>query len=290
MGRPASRLLGWVARGMAPKAAPLCTGCKRLPPATGRAGRCQYCYRQKRRWRTCAGCGQEAACRAAESAEEWRCGRCQAVLALESGLASRSWGRHIADGDALALYDAHLDEWPLVEVWLVPTGKKPCLLAWARLLLWRRWGMLAGLVPGADALKWSHGLRQRNPAALALHFCQLRDAGHWPRGTAPVLLTGWRPGDVVAVRERLGEAGFPQEEADRLRGVPFSLSENGAIKGLRLAGFVSAPSRPCWTSCDLFQHCRSARVAASSPGAGRCQLLSANSAAGGAFRRMLLPA
>lgn len=287
----ASKSLAWVARGMPPKSAALCSACKRLPPAAGRAGRCQYCYRKKRRWRTCAGCGQEAACRAEESAEEWRCGRCEATMALESGLACRSWGRHTADEDALGLYDAHLEEWLLVEVWLVPTGKKPCLLAWARLLLWRRWGVLAGLVRGAaKALTWSHGVRQRDPAALALHFRQLRDAGHWPRGTAPVLLTGWRPGDVAAVRERLGEVGFAQHEVDRLRGLPFSLSEHGAIGGLRLAGFVSAPSRPCWTSCDLFKRCRSARVAASSPGAGTCQLISANSAAGGAFRRMLLPA
>jgi len=192
----------------------------------------------------------------------------------------------------LALYAAHLWDWALVDVWIVPIWGRHgnlCLLILARLVLWRRWAALAGLVlPLFKGVHWSNNARRIEHAKIAQHFCSLRARADWPRGTAPVLLLGCAAADTALISTALQDRGWSTEEAARLRPLDCSLSEHGATAGLRLSGFLAAPSRAEWALVDLVRRCQRARVAAGPAcGRGRCAPLGEPTPAGAAFRRML---
>ena len=227
---------------------------------------------------------------------DWRCARCTVItdLALAPQDVKRVWS-NVPLAQALALYTAHIEAWISVDAWIVPSprGDKRCLLIYARLVFWRRWGMLAGLVQGVTgAVRWCHGRRVVTHATMVTHLCALCDEGAWPRGNAPVLLTGWPGAELAPLRVLLVQSGFSQREAARLRALPYSLSERqrGVTKGLKLKAFLGAPSRPCWQECPLVRQCRMARAALGLPGGGACTSLAADTEKGRAFRRLLFPA
>ena len=227
------------------------------PPATRR--RCQGCYRAKRFWLRCTDCGVERAC--TDYAASWRCAPCVRHRELLAGrVAGAAWRSGVEDDAGRALlYDAHLYEEPCVDAWVMPESAELCLLVLARLVLWRRYGVLAGLVRGAGAVSWSNGTKVVDTGKLIAHLEQLRAAAQWPPGREPVLLSGCRKAHVQAVQHGLDGLGWPASEYKRLVPLPLPLSEHGNTRGFKTQTFLAAPST---VDCALIRRCRRACSAA----------------------------
>ena len=78
-----------------------------------------------------------------------------------------------------------------VEIWIVPWDDW-CLLYWVRVVLWRCWGVFAGVLRGPR--KTEAKCRRR---LLQEHVKTLKAAEHWPRGDAPVVFTGAKDRDLA---------------------------------------------------------------------------------------------
>jgi hypothetical protein len=180
-----------------------------------------------------------------------------------------------------------LDEHDDVDFWIVPESSEYCLLTVARLLLFRRWGVNAGLVRGAGAASWSHGTKRVDVHALAEHLDWLRQNSKWPRSSHPhasVLLSCTTPAQVKSVKRQLRLKGWLHTQLARLESLPFTLSEQGTTAGFCLERFLQAPSTE--PVCELTRRCKKAIQTAHISHGGVCALSHPHPVAG-AFRRML---
>ena len=187
--------------------------------------------------------------------------------------------------DARALATMHLAHVVHVEVWVIAL-QKPCFLLLFRLIIWRRFGLLVGLMigPPSGVHTYSHGRRVLNHGALARHLETLRQQGHWPRGRAPVLLTGCSSADLQQVL--MHTASLPLAQRRRLTAYPHTVSERGATAGLPLQRFLKAPSSPALQRSVALRRARAALAAAHVAPRG-VRALSESTAQGDAFRDML---
>lgn len=271
-----------------------CFGCNELRRATalrsGRAGekRCSACAKAAAKakttlpaWCVCSSCGGGPV-RCIEGA----CVACRRVSALEhGGIGSTRLGAERGDVEALA--GLHLADWSYVTVWILALTPE-CLLILIRLVLWCKFGCLAGLFLAVDVQSWSHGVRTLNLVLLADHLHGVFVQGKWPPGNAPVLVTGIAQSDLGALVALMAQRGVPVAARLRLRALPCSLSERGATKGFRTKAFVAAPSRVEWRDKKIVQRAKLAHDAAGRPG-GRCRKITEATDEGAAFRRLLFP-
>ena len=184
----------------------------------------------------------------------------------------------------IALYDAHLAETRYVDCWVVPESSEWCLLTLARLVLFRRFGVLAGLVHGAGASRWSNGVKTVDADALAQHLDALRGGGKWPGGPEPVLLSGCKMTHVAKiVRQLRDDMHWPETQLARIVPLPLPLSEHGTTRTFRLGQFLSAPTT---VDCELIRRCRAACRAAQLNLRVTVHLTAANPSVA-ALRRML---
>lgn len=272
---------------------PRCGGCNKLAafleravvaPATRR--RCQPCYRAGRFWLACEECGNTGACTKHDG--EWLCVSCGRYCELRAGKSIWRSG-YETNESRLALYDEHLsqDLTRLIDFWVSPESSEPCLLTLARLIFWRRWSTLVGLVRGAGATSWSNGKKAVSTSALVAHFAALRTNGEWPGGREAVLVSGVKPQHVTALKRALREEhGWPLAQCARLVALQLPLSERfpGAKRGFSLKGFLSQPRA---ADCPLIQRCKKAMTAAWIT-YGTPRALDAAGVSDDAFRRMLL--
>jgi len=257
-------------------------------PATRR--RCDACFRAKRFWLQCADCGRARGCRHYAAAllgpPRWLCAVCWRHRELFQGrIAPVAWRSGLeGDPERIALYDAHLLETRYVDGWIVPESSEWCLLCLARLILFRRFGFLAGLVHGAGATRWSNGTKIVDTDALAQHLEDLRAGGKWPGGSEPVLLSGCKVSHATAVARKLQrDMGWPAAQRNRLVPLPRPLSEHGGTRGFRLAAFLVAPRS---TDCELVRRCKRVLQVAQLQNGVATSLTAAHPQLA-AFRRML---
>jgi hypothetical protein len=184
---------------------------------------------------------------------------------------------------------AHANAWVHVDVWLIPLTPW-CVLILFRIILWRRFGILAGLLEGTPtaAHVWSHGIRRADVAALIEHLVALWVAAEWPHGSAPILLSGTDEDNVQKVRAALADRGANAEQCSRLKAFNATFSERGATKGFVTTDFLRAPTQPRFADCTIVRRARAALAAAGVPQNRTCKL-DADNSAGAAFRRMLFP-
>jgi len=173
----------------------------------------------------------------------------------------------------------------LADFWVVPLSAE-CVLILARAILWRRHGYLCGLLVGCAATAWSHGRPVLDVAAVVAHLAGWWEGGGWPGGGAPILLLTASAGQVAEVQTQL--AHVPQAARARLRHGP-SLSEQHATSGLKVAGFVAAPTLPAWRAVPIVRRCAEACALAGLPD-GQVRTLDEPGQRGGAFRAGLFPA
>ena len=234
----------------------------------------------------CDDCGETGAC--TKHGGAWWCASCARFSELRSGKAVWRSG-YETNESRLALYDEHLspDLTRLIDFWVSPESSEPCLLTLARLIFWRRWSTLVGLVRGAGATTWAHGKKSVSVPALVGHFAALRTNGEWPGGNEAVLVSGVKPQHVRALKLALREEhGWPLAQCARLVSFARPVSERfrGATRGFRLKSFMSTPQS---VDCPLVERCKKAMVAAHI-GHGVPRQLGAAGPSDDAFRRMIL--
>lgn len=243
--------------------------------------RCNTCYRLGRELRECARCIQEKACR--KRGLNWFCQTCLRIEDLASGVVVGT--RRLQGMDLGALIALHLTFRTRVDIWIIALTRY-CYLLLVRIVFWRRFGVFAGLLPGAPArtFRFSHGARLLDARCLANHIVNIWGTGQWPRGTAPILLTGCDRDGFREVIERL--SALPLRQRRRLTLCPFTLSEWCSTAGFTLQYFLHAPTAHGIQSCLLLRRVRAALSAAGVDHMGARQLTE-DSAQGRAFRRML---
>lgn len=256
----------------------------------GGGRRCTACKGAKRERRFCARCGDEHLCR--KRGLHWMCVPCTDAAVLRSGdlPAKRTLELPLADKVAyLALHYALRAD---VQIWIVPLTRW-CPLLMFRFVLWRRFGILAGILPGPPTGVFTRlgGVRQCDRMALGLHFRGLVANGlapvgigaagqTWPSGTAPVVVTGTCAAD-------LGFAKMELPPADRDRLVPFleTLSERRATTGWSRRTFNQSPCA-AGSSCVLVQRAVLVLQAAGLPHANNPRTVSENSHRGKVYRAL----
>ena len=238
-----------------------CCVCKVLKDAsrvaylTEAGRRCNTCYRLGREWRECSHCAVAAACR--KRGANWFCQACLRVQDLNSGIVVGTRGLEAVAG-IRALIALHLVLRVHVDLWIMALTPDCCLVL-VRIVFWRRFGVLAGLVPGAPArtFRISHGTRRFDASRLARHIRNLWGSGRWPRGVAPILVTGCTRAGLEDIVQRLSSS-LPLGQLGRLAPCPFTLSEHGSTGGFRLQAFLRAPTTPAMQSCVLLRRVRAA--------------------------------
>jgi len=142
-------------------------------------------------------------------------------------------GVALTGADKAARLSRHLAHWARVDLWLLPR-KRWCPLEAARLYLWRRYSLIAGVLLGPPdrVHSRSNGSPVVDGDALADHIAELIVDAGWPKGHAPIVVTGTREADLAHSRvavgiasEALGLPGGAAVQDPRLRPFPASLSE-----------------------------------------------------------------
>jgi len=236
-----------------------CRGCWRLLPLSQlprgprRARRCDGCRRAAARagtdlplHRACGDCGDEARCLPDDSgALVWRCAACLRVAALARGVVtSRSTVKQTEAqrrAEIAALIARHRLRRVYVDVWVIALTPI-CGYYLLRIVLWRRCGCLAGLLPAAGAVwRRSHHRLVLDVGALATHLTSLYTDGRWPRrGAARIVVAGATQQHLTLLKAALAEKGtMPPAERARLR-QSLVLWRCGAV-ALWRSGAVTAP-------------------------------------------------
>ena len=189
----------------------------------------------------------------------WRCGPCSRTCDLARGVLDTT--RLFYRPTALALHtllDKHLSGWQQIDIWIVPLTPW-CLLVLFRVVLWRKHGLIAGLLRGPEeAHAFRDGKRVTDAAKLSAHLGALRNAAprRWPRGNAPILVTGTK-GTVD-----LDLTGLPRGQRNRVRTLGSTLSQQRATKGFNREGFLANPTDARWEGCLIVQRTADAIAAA----------------------------
>ena len=238
---------------------PRCAGCNRTSNARPLVGpgpiagqrRCAPCQGKNKLWQACGlhGCPVlldecepiptiNAPCRDAtpdqiqargvhacqECVSAYRC-TLQQIVPPHAGLEG-------TESPAKTLAGAHKILRREFDIWLCPIRDR-CMYHWARVILWRRFSVLAGIVPGPSGKKPGCG------PAIAQHVTILKRKRQWPVTTdAKIVLVGI---DTPAIPNI---AALTPEERDRLYGCERSLtrSANGNSKGLDWNDFNRNPT------------------------------------------------
>ena len=243
--------------------------------------RCRNCYQMGRELRDCNRCGEEKSCR--RRGVTWYCQACLRVEDLMSGVVTST--RRFSGVDFVTLVSLHLTMRTRIDLWIIALTPE-CWLILVRIIFWRRFGILAGLLPGAPAgtYRFSHGARALDARKLANHIANLRRTDRWPRESAPIILTGCSRQGLQEVIGLLPD--LPLGQRNRLAACPFTLSEHSSNSGFNLQRFLRAPSTPDLQSCLLMRRARAALSAAGVVQSGTRQLTE-DSSHGRAFRCML---
>ena len=225
-----------------PPAQPRCAGCNspavELKYRCGDRYRCRSCTKAKALWQCCAlaWCKSPPACcvplpallgRDPSTAQAAAVGvlACPAcVFAHECTISAKPSGAHVLEGTrnpAAAMSAVHLmvAMYIHVEVWIIPYRDK-CLLYWVRVILWRCWGVFAGVLRGP---RYTAAACRR--PLLEGHVAALKAAKDWPKGDAPIVFTGTVESDLPRTLK-------PKDEA-RVRTFRKSLSRQHAAAGMR---------------------------------------------------------
>ena len=241
-----------------PPALPRCAGCNKstvdryrwLGPAGG-AYLCRGCDNESARWQVCtlAGCATRAPPTHA---------RCPALRAVDGLVASPprlaalgaracpacvfahicTLHRKIPEKHALErvnnpaaqLAPVHLAMQGDIRLWLLPKMDR-CLYHVARVVLWRRFSVLAGILPGG-------GLG--SAPAVAQRLATLKQQNRFPGGDAKVVLLGMTPAEVQHLRAN-HLPFLTQQERARLRGFLDPLSRLRTLGGMSWADFNQDP-------------------------------------------------
>ena len=153
-------------------------------------------------------------------------------------------------------YELHLSLHAHVQIWLVPMTPW-CPLLMARLVLWRRYGIVAALLPGppAGVFHRSNGIHECDRDRLADHVRNLANHGYhsqlWPR-TGKIVFTGCSAYEMVPVKMAIPN----YDSTDRLVPFPHSLSERRSTTRWRRNLFLANPdSNADFHQCILTQRC-----------------------------------
>ena len=288
-----------------PPAQPRCAGCNklglRLAYPLGDRYRCWTCHDAKAVWQGCslgwctnknqaARCvplpalaGRDPSTAAQAAVGKLACPAC--VWAHECTTLSRLPGCHALEETghpAEAMSAVHLMAGLLVwvEVWILPRGSR-CILYWVRIVLWRCWGVFAGVLRGhrrTDAASAGNPRR-----IIAEHVSALKAAGDWPPGHAPVVVLGAEDRDLPR-RVR----GLRPEEHARLKGFAETLSRQRNTRGMNWELLNLNPVAAAQANGKLIK--TAAEFLASigrTPDTARSRPWNADTAAERAFRRSL---
>ena len=306
---------------MPPKKAPpvLCRAClvlkaahKVVHPHFGLHGgfRCSACKKARRARQWCVDCHLPLCCRPYPVVNEWRCLLCSDKRILLDGSLPK---KHTHKWDPLDIRDYLVVHAELgrpavlpgpVDFWIVPS-KPSCFYLMARLIFWRRFGVVVGLLPGPPegTCRWLNGIWNVNRIELGLHFRELCDPGGffggqagWPRANTPILVVGATQLDLNAcLPEFHWGFGNPAGNLEHARLVAFpqatSLSEHGTTADWRRQAFHNNPhsAHPPYGgghNCELTARCRLAIQTVGLPVAEPLNPVSQPGARGGAFRTL----
>ena len=161
-------------------------------------------YGQERR--DCANCHAPRKC--AQLGAAWLCPFCQDKVHLQNGQLPCKRTTSLSQQARADYLETHLAVRAYVDVWLVPLSPW-CDLLMARLVMWRRYGAVAGLLvgPPASVFPRRHGRRFCDRAGLARYFRELctpaAGAGIFPAGSAPLVVTGTTIADLALSKQEL---------------------------------------------------------------------------------------
>ena len=254
-----------------PPAGERCYGCNRLAPpalrnlAPGGRRRCDTCDRLNARWQVCdlAGCAlrripqQPARCQPvvalphprrasalAGAVGFYACFVC--FFANKCTLAGKLPFHNALErtrNPSVLLAPVHLQLQVHIDLWLMPCRDR-CIYHIARIILWRLFGVVAGILSGGG-----HGSR----SVVARKVNALKGAGEWPQTDAPVVFVGITPSSVSSMAAR-GLRALSDAEKGRLHGFRRSLTRmNGATAGLDWARFNEEPGAACHRAVPLVQ-------------------------------------
>ena len=211
-----------------------CAGCHVLRVLVPVTGKCNRCHVHGVEWDACEACGTAAPLYCTGPNGDWYCGG-PAAAGVEHCLFAQLCMRftppyrHPLEGRADAsetLAARHLQfalsgaDW--VDFWIVPRCDH-CLYHWARVALWRRFGVRVGLLPGFPdgAVPLDPHRHPPDLTAVRLHLLDLSNRGFFAADTAPVVLIG-----LVAVP---GVPGLPAAAHARLVDFEDTLSRAGGL-------------------------------------------------------------
>ena len=250
-----------------------CCGCNRTAnavelryhaPAPDFRPRCEACHRRSALWQTCSLAGCET--RLTLPPTETRCEPVEHITPprRDAGATPGTYGcpacRFANDCTFAAvvplhhpleqhkdpprqMQPVHLAMMAEIHLWLMPIRNR-CIYYIARVILWRRFGVLAGIIAGGG---------DTNHQAAGRRISRLKQAGQWPTTEAKVLLVGIAPSHVRAM-VRPGSralARLSAQEKGRLRGCRGSLSRQFTIGGLTFADFQRDPGHARWADVPL---------------------------------------
>ena len=246
-----------------------CCGCNRTAnavrldhraPAPDGRPRCEACHVKRRLWQTCtlANCATrfppiETECEPLEEIDaRWRrdagatpgtyaCHTCTFANICTFAAVLPYQSKHIAPPQQLQA--VHLQMMGEIDLWLMPFRDR-CTYYVARVILWRRFAVLAGIIAGSG---------NTNPQAVGRAISVMKQNGQWPTTDAKVVLVGHDPSKVRRMA-RPNSRAFPQlsvQEKGRIHGCDGSLSRQFSIGGLTFENFQLDPGHARWEAVPL---------------------------------------
>ena len=208
-----------------------CRGLGRAGPAD----RCEACYRKDRTRGKCVVCKKRNEFCVMRK-DRLRCFRkCHHHLELLRGRIGEHDFDNCDEADVAELVDRNIENAPGVHLWVMPTSGYACTLVRARLISFRSFGRLMGLLRGPSAELRTYGAygERFQAGRLADHLATAM-AGFWPTGNAPIVLTGVSDAELTLVKLALQQRGADPDELARFR------AYNGSLSKLRVPGAFNA--------------------------------------------------
>ena len=286
-----------------PRALPRCAGCDSfcvaLVHVLGDRRRCRQCHKDKAVWQCCslgwcrpqhqmARCvplrrvphGPPTAAMQAAAVGKRACPAC--VFAFLANTLKVLPGTHPLErtGDPAALMSpvhltiVHVE----VHIWVLPRRDR-CIYYVVRIILWRRFGVFLGVLPGLN--------HNGNRHAIGQHITKLKKAKLWPRTDAPVVIIG-----VEDDRHLPRVQALTKPERARLKAFGDTLSRQANTRGLDWTALNLTPGAAAHASVPLVQTCAEmlesiGLTTNGRPGNGRVRPWNANTDEERAFRRSL---
>ena len=165
-----------------------------------------------------------------------------------------------------------------VHIWVLPKRDR-CIFYIARIILWRRFGVFLGVLPGPSGC---NGQR----AAIGRHITKLKRQNLWPRTDVPVVVLGVEDRRLPRVQ------ALTAQERARLKGFKNSLTRKNTMEGIDWPALNLTPGAAAHADVPLVQTCAEflesiGLTTGGRPGNGHVRPWNANTAAEAAFRRSL---